>query len=45
MRAPDVFALDDSDRVVVLNAHPGEEARSAVMAAVRACPVDALSVS
>jgi ferredoxin len=45
MRAPDFFALDDSDRVVILDDHPGEEARSSVVAAVRACPVDALTLS
>jgi len=45
LEAPDVFDLDDEAGVaVVLQAHPREDLRSAVEAAVRSCPVQALTL-
>lgn len=45
IEAPDVFGFDeDADRVVVLNEHPVESQRDAVLAAVRYCPAMALSL-
>ena len=43
-RCPEVFDLDEEDQVVVLQENPGEELRSKVEAAVRACPKAALSI-
>jgi ferredoxin len=43
--APDVFGFDESvDRVVVLDEHPDESQRDAVLLAVRYCPAMALSI-
>ncbi|MGH3500230.1 MAG: ferredoxin [Nocardioidaceae bacterium] len=42
--APDYFEVGEDGRVVVLDAHPGEEHRTDVAAAVDACPVLALSL-
>jgi ferredoxin len=42
--APDVFDVDDSGVVVVLDAHPGEAERETVEEAVRSCPVAALRI-
>lgn len=45
LEAPDVFDLDDEAGVaVVLQAHPAEDLRTAVEAAVRSCPVQALTL-
>lgn len=41
--APDVFDLNDDDELVVLDEHPDESLRSAVEAAVRQCPRQAIS--
>ncbi len=43
--APDVFRVDDDDVLHVLQEEPGEELRTQVEAAVRACPMIALSIS
>ena len=40
-----VFGLDDDGKVVVIDEHPDEQLRSAVVAAVQACPSFALDVS
>jgi ferredoxin len=43
--APGVFGFDaDADRVTVLDGHPDESLRPAVLAAVRYCPAMALSI-
>ena len=43
--APDVFEIrDDRDTVVVRQEHPPDSLREDVEAAVRACPVRAISV-
>ena len=43
--APEVFGFDeDADQVVVLEAHPPESQRDAVLSAVRYCPAMALSL-
>lgn len=42
--APEVFELDEQDELVVLQEHPDESLRSAVMAAVGQCPRQAISV-
>lgn len=42
--APDLFSIDDTDELVVLNEEPSEDRRSAVELAVRMCPKQALSV-
>ncbi len=45
LEAPDVFDLDDEAAVaVVLQASPPEGLRTAVEAAVRSCPVQALTL-
>lgn len=45
LEAPDVFDLDDEAGVaIVLQAHPREDLRTAVEAAVRSCPVQALTL-
>ena len=45
LEAPDVFDLDEENAaVVVLQAHPPEGLRPAVEAAVRNCPVQALTL-
>lgn len=41
---PDVFEIDDSDELVVLNEEPPEDRRVALQLAVRMCPKQALSL-
>ncbi|MCU1624313.1 MAG: subB [Frankiales bacterium] len=43
--APEVFELDDDDVLHVLQEAPGEDLRPEVVAAVRSCPKQAISVS
>ena len=42
--APEVFELDDADRLHVKQERPGEELRARVEQAVRRCPKQALSI-
>ena len=42
--APDIFRVDDSGQVKLLQEHPPESARAKVEDAVRGCPTQALSV-
>jgi ferredoxin len=42
--APAVFDLDDADDLHVLQEEPGEEQRAQVIAAVRACPKQAIQL-
>ncbi|MBC6448588.1 ferredoxin [Actinokineospora xionganensis] len=42
--APDFFEVGDDGTVTILDETPGEEHRAAVLAAVDACPVLALSL-
>ncbi len=42
--APDVFRVDDDDVLQVLDEMPDERLRSQVVAAVRSCPMAALSL-
>ena len=42
--APDIFEIDDSDELVVLNEEPSADRRAAVEIAVRMCPKQALSL-
>ncbi len=45
VEAPEVFGFDEeADRVVVLEHHPAESHRDAVLAAVRYCPAMALAL-
>lgn len=43
MEAGDVFDIDDNGKVVVLTPHPVDARRDTVEAAIRQCPVSALS--
>ncbi|MDX6216656.1 MAG: ferredoxin [Frankiales bacterium] len=43
--APEVFELDDDDVLHVLQEAPDEDLRPKVVAAVRSCPKQAISVS
>jgi len=43
--APEIFALDDDDQLIVLMETFGEELHHKAEAAVRACPKCALSIS
>jgi ferredoxin len=43
--APDLFEIDDEGTLVVLDERPEEEQRSALQAAVEACPTEALSIA
>lgn len=46
LEAPDVFDLDEEGAVaVVLQSNPPEQLRAAVEAAVRSCPVQALTLT
>ena len=45
IEAPEVFALDESDRLLVLQEEINEELRSKVESAVRVCPKRALSIA
>ncbi|MGA2835566.1 MAG: ferredoxin [Acidimicrobiales bacterium] len=42
--APDIFVVDDDDRLTVLNETPDESARDRVREAVRVCPKQAISI-
>jgi ferredoxin len=42
--APEVFRLDDSDDLYVLDEHPGEELREKVVEAARRCPKQAITL-
>jgi ferredoxin len=42
--APEVFEVRDDDFLYVLDENPPEELRKKVMAAVRSCPKNAISV-
>jgi ferredoxin len=42
--APEVFEVRDDDFLYVLDENPREELREKVMAAVRSCPKNAISV-
>jgi ferredoxin len=42
--APEVFEVRDDDLLYVLNENPPEELREKVLAAVRVCPKNAISV-
>jgi ferredoxin len=42
--APEVFEVRDDDFLYVLDEYPPEELREKVMAAVRSCPKNAISV-
>jgi ferredoxin len=41
---PEVFRLDEKDRLVIVIERPGEELRAQVEQAVRVCPRQALSI-
>lgn len=43
--APDLFDIDDDDRVVVLHPQPADADRSRVEEAIRSCPVTALTIA
>ncbi|HXY27918.1 MAG TPA: ferredoxin [Acidimicrobiales bacterium] len=42
--APEVFEVRDDDLLYVLDENPPEELRDKVMAAVRTCPKNAISI-
>ena len=42
--APEVFEVRDDDLLYVLNENPPEELRDKVLAAVRVCPKNAISI-
>jgi ferredoxin len=42
--APEVFEVRDDDQLYVIDEEPGEELRSKVEQAVRACPKVAISI-
>jgi ferredoxin len=41
---PEVFEVRDDDYLYVLNEHPGEEHRAALLEAVNSCPKQAISI-
>jgi ferredoxin len=43
--APEVFEVDENDRLKVLAEHPGDELRDKVQKAVDRCPRGALSLA
>lgn len=43
--APDVFDIDDDDRVIVLTESVEEADRTTIQEAVRGCPVSALNIA
>lgn len=43
--APEIFSLDEEDKVVLLQEHIGEDLRAKAEAAVRACPKSALKLA
>lgn len=45
VNAPDVFDLDDDDRVIVLRDAVDEADRDDLQEAIRSCPVSALSMA
>ena len=44
LECPEVFAQDAEGVVVVLNEHPGEQLRDAVLAAADSCPAVCIEV-
>ena len=42
--APEVFEVNEDDRLQILNESPGEELRTKMQAAVRLCPKQALKL-
>lgn len=44
LEAPAVFEMTDDDELIVLDEDPGEDQRSAVEAAARACPKRAIAI-
>ncbi|MBW2315243.1 MAG: ferredoxin [Deltaproteobacteria bacterium] len=42
--APEVFEVDEDDKLNILNEEPGEELRTKLEAAVRLCPKQALKL-
>jgi len=42
--APEVFEVRDDDLLYVLNENPSEELREKMLAAVRVCPKNAISI-
>ena len=42
--SPEVFELRDDDLLYVLDENPAEELRERVLAAVRTCPKNAISI-
>ena len=42
--APEIFEVRDDDHLYVLDEHPGEELRSKVQQAARACPKQAITI-
>jgi ferredoxin len=44
LEAPEIFSVPRKGKVTVLNASPPEQARTAVEAAVRYCPTQALRI-
>jgi ferredoxin len=42
--APEVFEVREDDLLYVLDEHPGEELRSKVQQAARACPKQAITI-
>lgn len=45
IEAPDVFEMDDDDELTLLDETPDESARARVVAAARACPKRAITVT
>lgn len=43
--APDLFDIDDNDRVIVLQGNLDGTERSRIEEAIRSCPVSALSIA
>jgi ferredoxin len=43
-QAPDVFLVNDDDELEVLQVHPDESQRAKVLAAVKMCPKQALTL-
>ena len=42
--APDIFEVQDDDKLYVLNENPPESARQRVLTAIRVCPKQAISL-
>ena len=45
MAAPDLFDLDDEDKVIILQGELDETERARVEEAIRSCPVSALTIA